>query len=217
MDDTTTASTAPRRRVGSPTSKTRALIVQSTARLMLDEGYAAVTYRSVAAQAGVTAGLVQYYFPTLDALFVAVLRQLTEGLVEQLEEAFQAGQPLRSVWDYASNPTGAALLVEFMALANHRKDIWNQLGEGGERIRRAQLQALNKHWDDYGIAEHDLPPAALLFMLTSIGRMARLEEAFGTRTGHDEAITIVERLLDALEPKPAKTRSKGRAATRRIR
>jgi hypothetical protein len=47
--------------------------------------------------------------------------------------------------------------------------------------------------------------------------MARLEEAFGTRTGHDEAITIVERLLDALEPKPAKTRSKGRAATRRIR
>ena len=109
-------------------------------------------------------------------------------------------QPLRAIWEYVSNPTGAALIVEFMALANHRKKIWDELGAGGERVRRAQLDVLSERWREYGISDDDLPPAAMLFMLTAIGRMARLEEAFGTRTGHDEAITIVQRFLGALEP-----------------
>jgi AcrR family transcriptional regulator len=200
LDDTARArATATRRRVGSSTSKTRAAIVDSTEQLMLEQGYASVTYRSVAARAGVTAGLVQYYFPTLDDLFIAVLRQATDRIVEELDRAFQGGQPLQAIWQYASNPEGGAQIVEFMALANHRKKIWAELGEGGERVRRAQLQALTERWDQYGIAEEDLPPAALLFMLTAIGRMARLEDAFGTRTGHDEAIALVQRFLDAIE------------------
>jgi hypothetical protein len=31
---------------------------------------------------------------------------------------------------------------------------------------------------------YELPPAALVFLLTAIPRMADLEEAFGTTTGH---------------------------------
>jgi AcrR family transcriptional regulator len=201
MGDRAESSTAARRRVGSPTSKTRAVIVESTEQLMLEHGYASITYRSVAARAGVTAGLVQYYFPTLDELFLAVLRHGTDRILEEIDRAFATDQPLRAIWDYASDPTGAALLVELMAAANHRKQIWDEIGEGGERVRRAQLHALSEVWERYGIREQDLPPAALLFILIAIGRMARLEEAFGTRTGHDQAIALVQRFLDAIEPR----------------
>jgi hypothetical protein len=31
--------------------------------------------------------------------------------------------------------------------------------------------------------------------------MARLEEAFGTRTGHKDAIALVEQFLDRVEPR----------------
>src|SRR2546428_639601 len=55
MAATAKTSTPVRKRVGSPTSKTRAVIVESTEQVMLEEGYASVTYRSVAARAGVTA------------------------------------------------------------------------------------------------------------------------------------------------------------------
>ena len=72
----------------------------------------------------------------------------------------QSDQPLHAVWDYASNPTGAALLVELMAAANHRKNISAEIGVGGERVRRVQLQALSERYGDYGIADSDLPPAA---------------------------------------------------------
>jgi AcrR family transcriptional regulator len=205
-----TPTTRVGKRIGSESSKTRAVIVASTEAIMLEEGYAAVTYRSVAARAEVTAGLVQYYFPTLDDLFSAVLRRLTDRIVDDLQVAFQTDHPMRTVWQYASNASGAALLVEFMALANHRKRVWEEIGEGGERVRRAQLEALGDRWDGYGAAVRDLPPAAVLFMLTAIGRMARLEEAFGTRTGHDEAIAIVERFLDEVEPRPSSARRQRR-------
>jgi AcrR family transcriptional regulator len=195
------ASSATGRRVGSERSKTRAEIVTSAEQLMVEHGHASITFRSVAARAGVTAGLVQYYFPTIDDLFVAVLGNGTDRLLEEIGRVVESEQPLRAMWAYASNATGAALIVEFMAAANHRKDMWDKLGEGGERVRQAWVDALSPRWERYGIAETDLTLAGLVFILTAIGRMARLEEGFGTRTGHDDAIAIVEQFLDSVEPR----------------
>ena len=200
MSDSAKTTTTTPRRVGSPTSQTRAVIIEATEQLMLERGYASITYRSVAAGAGVTAGLVQYYFPTLDDLFLAVLRHGTDRVVEEVRGVLGTDQPLRAIWEYVTDPAGAALIVEFMALANHRTTIWDELGAGGERVRRAQLDVLSEKWGEYGIPHADLPPDALLFTLTAIGRMARLEEGFGTHTGHAESIAIVQRFLDAVEP-----------------
>ena len=177
--------------------------MRSTLELMLEEGYAAVTYRSVAARAGVTAGLVQYYFPVLDDLFIAVLRRSTDELIERLTVVTAARQPLRAVWAYARDETGTALLLEFMALANHRKEVAAVIGEGGERVRQAVLANLSAKWSSYGFTDAELSPRAVLFLLSCIPRMARLEENFGTVTGHAEALDLVERFLDGVEPRSA--------------
>lgn len=72
--------TASSRRVGAETSKSRDVLLDSVERLMLTVKRAmrGVTYRAVAAKAGVTASLVQYYFPTLDDIFIAAIRRSTE-------------------------------------------------------------------------------------------------------------------------------------------
>lgn len=187
--------------VGAARSGRRALIVRSTEELMLEQGYAAVTYRSVATRAGVTPGLVQYYFPVLDELFITVLRNGTDRVVDHLARTLQAQQPLRALWNYANSREGTALLLEFMALANHRKPIARVIGEGGERVRQAQLVALTTVWDRYAISDHSVTPAALLFLMSGIPRMIHLEETFGTFTGHTDAIALVERFLDRVEPR----------------
>ena len=71
------------------------MLLDCVERLMLETGYASVTYRAVAAKAGVTSGLVQYYFPTLDDLFVAAIRRRSEQNLERLAEALRthADQP----------------------------------------------------------------------------------------------------------------------------
>ena len=197
------------RRVGTETSKTRSVLLDSTERLMLDQGYAAVTYRSVAAKSEVTAGLVQYYFPTLDDLFIALLRRRSERNLEKLLERLeaQAGEPLRVLWEYSSDETTAALLMEFMALANHRKTIRAEIAEVIERSRKVQLDVLAERWNDLGVRTEDLPPAALLFLLAGIPKMMLLEGAFGIATGHPEIISVVEQHLERVEPRQLKPRT----------
>jgi AcrR family transcriptional regulator len=195
------------RRVGAETSETRALLLDRAEELMLEEGYAAGTYRGLASRAGVTGGLVQYYFPMLDDLFVALLQRRSERNIERLRAALELrpGEPLRIVWEFSSDETSAALLTEFIALATHRKTIRAEILDVIKRTRSTQLQVLKERWDEYP-AMDGLSPEALLFLLHGIPKMVLLEEAVGMSSGHRDVLRFVEARLDALEPrrKPAR-------------
>lgn len=197
------------RRIGSQTSKTRAVLLDAAQQVMLDDGYAAVTYRSLAERAGVTPGLVQYYFPTLDDMFLALLRRRADQTHERLlaELEVRVDEPLRITWEHSSDETSAALLTEFMALANHRKVVRTAILEVIERTRQAQLQMLKARWDEYQDESGGLSPEALLFLLHNIPKMIQLEEAVGLSTAHEEVLRFVQQRLDRVEatrkaPKP---------------
>ena len=123
--------------------------------------------------------------------------------VGELGDATRDEQPLRAAWAYASDPAGTALLMQFMALASQEPVVGNVLGEGGERVRQALLDALSPRWADYGLDSTRFPPAAALFMLSAVARMAHLEQALGTETGHAEAFDLIEKFLDRVEPRSA--------------
>ena len=167
---------------------------------MLDEGYAAVTYRALAAKAGVTPALVQYYFPTLDDVFVAAIRRRVERNVERLVAALEqrADEPLRVLWEFSKEEATAALTTEFMALGNHRKSIRAEIAEVTERVRRVQLEALRAAWTTG--PDRDLSPPALLFLLTGVPKLLTLEAGVGVSTAHAEVVQAFERYLDAVEP-----------------
>jgi AcrR family transcriptional regulator len=52
------------RRIGAEDSKSRAALLDATERIMLEEGYAAVSSRRVAERADLKPQLVHYYFRT---------------------------------------------------------------------------------------------------------------------------------------------------------
>jgi TetR/AcrR family transcriptional regulator, transcriptional repressor for nem operon len=202
-----------RRRVGAATSKTRYAVLDAVERLMIDEGYAAVTYRAVAGRAGVTPALVQYYFPTLDDVFVAAIRRRVERNVERLEAALRerADEPLRVLWDFSREEAAAALTTEFMALGNHRKSIRSEIAEVTERVRRVQLDALQTATTAGRATDRELPPAALLFLLTGIPKLITLEAGVGVSTGHAEVMAAFERYLESVEPPGGTGRRRRRA------
>ncbi len=192
------------RRVGAETSKTRDVLLDNVERLMSEEGYASVTYRAVAAKAGVTPSLVQYYFPTLDDIFLATIRRHTDRNVARLTEALQQhpDDPLRVLWRYSWSEATGALITEFMALGNHRKSIRAEIAEVTERVRRVQLDALKERFGD-GVALPDgqLSPGALLLLITGIPKFLNLEEGIGVRTAHAEVVDVFERYLGAAKPR----------------
>ena len=194
-------------RVGAETSKTDRAVLGSAEELMLEERYTAVTYRRVAAKSEVTAGLAQYYFPALDDLFVALLRRHSDDnlkrLVKELDD--DANQPLHVVWKYSSEETTAALMVEFMALANHRKAIRAEIAEVAERSQKVRDQHAVGRLEKYGIFKERLSPAAALVLASRHPEASAVGRLLDISTGHAEVVTLVERYLELAEPmRPAK-------------
>src|SRR3954454_22842948 len=102
--------TTSSRRVGAETSKTRDALLDCVEKMMLEDGYASVTYRALATRAGVTPSLVQYYFPSLDDIFIAAIKRYSERNLRSLTEALErrAEDPLRAVWEFSwEEATGA--------------------------------------------------------------------------------------------------------------
>jgi AcrR family transcriptional regulator len=61
-------------------------LIEATRRRIVDQGLAPVRIRHIAAQAGLSPGLVSYYFPDLDDLFRAVYRDAIDRFSTQRRE-----------------------------------------------------------------------------------------------------------------------------------
>jgi AcrR family transcriptional regulator len=202
------------RRMGTETSETRFRLLDITEKVMIEDGYAAVSSRRIAKEAGVTAALVHYYFATLDDLFLEVLRRRAKQQLERQERFLSSDQPLRALWSFASEQAGTALLLEFMALANHRKSIRKELATFADQFRESQLEALSEVLDEYGLDTEDVPAEALLLLIAAISRTLVMEETLGMHVGLPETHAMVERYLERYEgPAPKKRSAKRRSSS----
>jgi len=194
-------------------SDARTALLDAAERLMLDEGYAAVSSRRLASRAGLDPGLIYYYFGTMDDLFIALFRRGAERSLERQAQALSSEQPLWGLWDMAHDPSDTALSGEFVALANHRKAIRAEIAAYSKKFRRMQLEMVTRVFESHRIDDESWPPAFVLLLLTSISRQLRIEETFGIDIGHAKTIAFIERRIRGLEGErtPRATR---RGATR---
>ena len=194
------STTTTTRRIGAESSNTRARLLDAAEALMLDEGYAAVTSRRVAARAGLKPQLVHYYFRTMDDLFLALYRRRAVQGLERQARAVAAEQPLWALWDLSRDPRGTAMTMEFTALANHRKAIRAEITASAERYRAEQARGIATVLERYGIAPEVLAPVVCSVLFTAVSRFLVIEqETLGMSTGHDETVAFVEDLIRGLE------------------
>lgn len=193
---------ASNRRIGLEQSKTRALLLDAAEQLMREEGYAAVSSRRVATRAGLKPQLVHYYFRTMDDLFLALFRQRTEEGLARHAEALASDQPLRALWEVSRDPEGTALIMEFSALANHRKVIAAEIQHYGDRLREMQVAALSRTLQGR-VDPNALPPVVAAILINSVSLFLRMEDGIGMSSGHAETEALMERWIAQLEPAAA--------------
>jgi len=177
---------------------TRRRLLDATAQIMHDEGYAAATSRRVAAKAGIRQPLVHYYFPTMDDLFLAVLRAGADVALDQMRAALTDNNPLRALWVLNSDPRRSVLNTEFMALANHRKAIGVELRAYAERVRDMETAAVTLVLRAHRVDLNAYPPVVISMLIAQIARSLCNEDAVGVTLGHDEMRRFVEQQIDAL-------------------
>ena len=198
------ASEPSARRIGAQDSKTRARLVDAAAQLLLDEGYAAVTSRKVAAAAGLKPQLVHYYFRTMDDLVLEVFRTRAEENLARFDRAVAEDGSLRNLWRMNADPRGARFMAEFMALASHHEAVRAELARYAERFRAAQVDALSAALDALGVPEAEVPPVVAVLAMTGLTQVMALEGTLGVRAGHDATTAAVERIISDLEGRAAR-------------
>jgi AcrR family transcriptional regulator len=190
--------TAPRR-LGANDSENRKTLLNAAQCLMVEEGYAAVTTRRVAARAGLKPQLVHYYFESMDDLLLALVRRATARSRDAFARALASPKPLRALWEVSSDPDVTALTAEMMALANHRKAVRNELAEGATRLRQMQIDALSELLQQLGVTNDVMRPDAVMVLIASVSRVMVMEKSLGVSTGHKNTLAMVEHYLEKLE------------------
>ena len=189
----------PVRRSPVDDSATRTALLDATAAVMLEEGYAAVSTRRVAQRAGVNNGLVSYYFGTKDSLFLELFRRGAQRGLERQAAALNSPQPLWALWDLLRDHINNVRTVEFFALANHRKVLRSEVVNYSAQYRQMQLDILSRVLQAYGLDVDTWPPATLILTMGSLSLLMLIERGFGFDMGHAETISVVERQIRELE------------------
>jgi TetR/AcrR family transcriptional regulator len=194
------------------TASTRDAILDATATIMVEEGYAAVTCRRVAEKAGQKSKLVHYYFASMDDLFVAVYeRSATEHFQRHLE-ALNSANPLRALWDLSVHPQRTRLSQEFIALSNHRSSVRKVTARIVEQLNSLNTAFITQYLQESGLDLEEVPPTVVSRVLVGLARILVNEASLGLCDGHAEVQSFAEQWTDRLD----KRRSAGQSQRRAI-
>src|ERR687892_288963 len=67
-------------------------------RLLVEVGYAGISTRRLADEAGANHGLVHYYFGSMEELLLQVLERFTDRLIERQRAMYAAEAPFLDKW-----------------------------------------------------------------------------------------------------------------------
>lgn len=185
----------PKRRIGTEGSETRALIVEAAEQVIRDEGYAAASTRRVAAYAGLKPSLVHYYFPTTEDLFLAVFKRGAEQSDALIEGALTSDDPVRALWHFFIDSSRTTLSLEFVAMANHRKNIRAQIAKHSDDMRSRQAAVLQQLVGDR-LESVGFTAEGLSLLMAAIGRALVMEQTLGVLSGHKDAREFVENCIN---------------------
>jgi AcrR family transcriptional regulator len=194
----------PTRRLGVENSETRAQLIKVAARLIRDEGAAAVTARRLAAEVGLKRQIVHYYFGTIEDLLIAVIRGSVEKVQERVKRALESHEPLRVIWEMGIKVTPT--IFEFTAMAIRSEAIRIEMKRYMEEFHRLQARALERHLELRGI-EPSIPPTVTAIVINSISHTLAVERALGVSEGHSEVKAVVENWLRAFAERGATSMS----------
>ena len=191
---------ALKRRMGPENAATRSLLMDAVETVMREQGYAALSARSVAARAGLKYQIVFYYFETMDDLLLATYRRRTQRVLERSEQALDSERPLHAFWQAWSDPFDAALTLEYMAMSNHNQVIRAETIAFGERLRQIAAEKLSPRLGHASPAPEVFTPMGVTMAITLMGGVLGFESALGIAGGHRETEAIVDWCLRQLEP-----------------
>lgn len=190
-----------------PDSQKAARIVEAMRASVAERGIAGSTFDQVARAAGVSRGLLHYYFGSKERLLVEAVRRecdLRNGLAERAiagaEDAEQVLDAMvRSFENFLGDgPANAAMMHEMLTLAQRNDEVAYALEELGRRTRTHLAESLRAKSEAGVLALRDDPESVAAFLVALadgilVRRMS--EPDYDIRPLVDKAVTAARALL----------------------
>lgn len=175
-------------------------------RLLVSSGYAGISVRRLAEEAGANHGLVHYYFGSMEELFLRVLERFTDRLIERQRAMYSADKPFIEKWRaamrYLDEDIEAGypkVWFELQAMAWNRPDMRERVARVNVEWRQVLTDAFATAAKGYGLDRRRFPVAAMVSLVMTFNEGLMLERISGISTGHDELLGGIDRWLQELE------------------
>ena len=184
--------------------ETEQRFLDAAERLLVEVGYAGITTRRLAEEAGANHGLVHYYFGSMEELLFQVLERFTDRLVARQREMYASDLPYLEKWRTAmryldEDRPYQKIWWELQAMA------WNR-PEYGERVQQvhaawcdAMRGAVREAVSRYRLDGGPLDADAWVTLIVTVNEGIILERLSGIRRGHDELLAAIDGWLARLE------------------
>jgi AcrR family transcriptional regulator len=173
-------------------------LLDAAERLLAGVGYAGVTTRRLAQEAGVNHGLVHYYFGSTENLLLHALERFTGRLIARQQELYAADLPFAEKWRTAmrylvsEDASYEKIWLELQALAWNNAEIREHLAHVNAEWRAVLTEAFEQPHRELGIA---LPLEALVSLVMTFNIGIMVERLGGIETGHRELLEWIDRWM----------------------
>jgi AcrR family transcriptional regulator len=167
-------------------------------RLLVEVGYAGITTRGVAEEAGANKGLVHYYFGSMENLLVRVLERFTERLIVRQRAMYAADAPFIEKWRQAmryldDDREYQKVWYELQALAWNRPELRERVAHVDAEWRGVLREAFEQGRREHGI---DMPVDPLVTLVGTLNQGIILERLSGIESGHRELLDWIDQWLE---------------------
>jgi AcrR family transcriptional regulator len=175
-------------------------LLDAAERLLVDVGYAGITTRRLAEEAGVNHGLVHYYFGSNENLLVRALERFTERLIDRQRELYASDLPFIEKWRTAmrylvsEDVTYEKVWLELQALAWNHPELRERLARVDAEWRAVLTEAFEEPHRELGI---DMPLHALVSLVMTFNIGIIVERLGGIDTGHQALLKWIDQWLSS--------------------
>jgi AcrR family transcriptional regulator len=182
-------------------------LLDAAEHLLFESGYAAVTTRRVAEEAGVKHGLVHYYFGSMEELLTQTLERLANRLAEPLEEHYaNPDLTFAEKWrivaqNWIDQPTSRfpKILLELSAMSWNIPQLRQRVSAVYARFRAIFERYFGEAMREYGLDESQFPLKVVAAAAGTFQLGVIVEGLSQFHEGHEELLTWVQSWLDSLE------------------
>ena len=206
------SSPARRKTLSTNRGDTEQRFLDAAERLLVTVGYAGITTRKLADEAGVNLGLVHYYFGSMEEVFLQVLERFTAQLIARQRAMYAAPGPYIEKWREAmryldDDRPYQKIWWELQAMAWNRPEFRARVARvqraWGDAMRDAVAEALER----YKLDEGDFSTEAWITLIMTVNEGIILERLSGIDRGHRELLTAIDKWLAAKEKAASRSRS----------